>query len=269
MMRLIIYIYIFEQFMDEISIYESEINSLTDKLNETQNLEFLVQNSSQTNKWRREADAYASTSQSIYNDFMIRKKDLRYKQEQEKFEASRLTEFKINSIIKTKEEAIKLYQEVIIVHFYDFYLKFEKWMSDLIKLHNDIMSVHQKLVECEKALNTPVEFQRIDSMIDTRIANVLELMSVKKTLTQNVEHTPILTSSQLHNHHYSNVRSAAYSPVTPPQTMCSSKNSSIEMARNSSSSTRLDAARDDVATELHKMLNYKYVQTNIDTVLTR
>lgn len=39
------------KFQDEILIYEREINCLTNKINGTENLEFLVQNSSQTSRW--------------------------------------------------------------------------------------------------------------------------------------------------------------------------------------------------------------------------
>lgn len=40
-----------KKFQDEIFIYESEINCLTNKINEIQNLEFLIQNSSLTIRW--------------------------------------------------------------------------------------------------------------------------------------------------------------------------------------------------------------------------
>ncbi len=248
---------------------------MTDKLNENQNLEFLVTNATLTTKWRNEADAYANTSQSIYNEFMAKKKELRYKNEQEKFEQSKFTEFKINSVLKTKEEAVKLYQEVIIVHFYDFYLKFEKWMSDLIKLHNDIMSVHQKLIECDTALNTPFEFKRIDHLIDSKINTILELILNKKN-EQNV-----LLQQQLQQHNR-----FLYTPNTPPQTICSSnssKNNSIETTRtnlnNSSNSaassapTNISHLKDDnnnnTSHDLFNMINIKFAQSNLDSVKSK
>jgi hypothetical protein len=226
-------------------MYEGEISFLTDKLNETQNLEFLVQNSTLTSKWRKEADAYANTSQTIFNEFMAKKKELRYKPEQDRFEASKFIEFKVQSASRTKEEATKLYNEVIIVHFYDFYLKFEKWMSDLIKLHNDIMSVHQKLIECDKALNTPYEFQRIDTMIDLKINHILEMILIKKNEAVRMEAAALMATNAAAalnavnlNQHHGGIGGGGrvqYSPSTPPQTICSnnsSKSNSIETRHN-------------------------------------
>ena len=264
------------RYKDEISIYEGEINFLTDKLNETQNLEFLVQNSTSTNKWRNEADAYANTAQLIYNEFMQKKKELRYKTEQEKFETSKFTEFKINSVIRTKEEAVKLFQEVIIVNFYDFFLKFEKWMSDLIKLHNDIMSVHQKLIECDKALNTPYEFQRIDLLIDTKINSILEIILAKKMALERMEMNNANHNTNNNNHHLGSNR-MLYSPATPPQTICSnssSKNNSIEIRNGNTSSTSSSAIvsnfKDDNNNSNHilnNMISFKLAHVNLDSAM--
>jgi hypothetical protein len=193
---------------------------------------------------------------------MAKKRELRYKPEQDRFEASRFTEFKVKEVARTKEEAIKLYQEVIIVHFYDFYLKFEKWMSDLIKLHNDIMSVHQKLVECDKALNTPYEFQRIDHLIDTKINSILDMILIKKNEAVRMEAAAVAAKNAAHaatanmnqamqqqqlqhqQHAAASVGGSgsanssrligSYSPATPPQTICSngsSRSNSIEQLR--------------------------------------
>lgn len=151
---------------------------------------------------------------------MQRKKDFRYKSDQEKFENSKFTEFKINNITRTKDEAIKLYQEVIIVHFYDFYLKFEKWMSDLIKLHNDIMSVQQKLIECDKAMTAP--FDRIDTSLDSKINNILELIVIK---------------SNENNSLFSSKGPINFQPVTPTATLSSTGSNKIDSFESRSSGT--------------------------------
>ncbi|CAF0916400.1 unnamed protein product [Brachionus calyciflorus] len=226
-----------KKYKDEISIYESEINYLTDKIGENENLEFLVQNSSLTCKWRSEADAYASTAKKIHDDFLQKKKEFRYRSDQERFEKSKFTEFKINNIIRTRDEAVKLYQEVIIVQFYDFYLRFEKWMSDLIKLHNDIMSVHQKLIECDKAITAP--FDRIDASLDSKINNILELIIIKSNENSNS----------------SIVKPINYSPVTPAATLSSgcSKGDSID-SRNTNE-------RDDINN------NSRYSNISVDSLV--
>ena len=165
------------------------------------------------------------------------------------------------------------------MHFYDFYLKFEKWMSDLIKLHNDIMSVHQKLIECDKALNTPYEFQRIDLLIDSKINNILELILAKKTAIEKVETastngTPALAMTSpitTGTHHQVNTR-LVYSPATPPQTICSnnsSKNNSIEIRNNAGSVSSSSNYKDDNNNNMLNMINFKFAQNNIDTVLTK
>jgi hypothetical protein len=48
--------------------------------------------------------------------------------DQEKFERSKFTDFKIKQELKIKDEAVKLYEETVVVQFYDFFLRFEKWM---------------------------------------------------------------------------------------------------------------------------------------------
>ena len=157
---------------------------LTDKINATENLEFLVQNVNLTSKWKKEADAYVATSQQIYDELMAQKKEIRNKIDQEKFERSKFTEFKLRQEAKTKEDAVRLYHDTIIVQFYDFYLHFEKWMSDLIKLHNDLMSVQQKLIECEKSLNEPVEC--VQKLLDTKINLFIDLIvNYKSDLNNN------------------------------------------------------------------------------------
>lgn len=144
---------------------------------------------------------------------MQRKKELRYKSDQEKFETNKFTEFKIAGLAKTKDEAVKLYQEVIIVHFYDFYLRFEKWMSDLIKLHNDIMSVQKKLIDCEKEMNAP--FDRNDKFLDTKLNTLIEcILNVNKSAMpiNNLNSKPPIIAN--------------YMPPTPSNTLSSSFNGS-------------------------------------------
>lgn len=175
----------------------------------------MIQNSSLTSRWKKEADAYTNTAQRIHEEFLQRKKELRYKSDLERFEKSKFTEFKIKNLEKTKEEASKLYQEVIIVHFYDFYLKFEKWMSDLIKLHNDISCVQMKLVECEKQIYVPLD--RVDQQLDERLNFIIETQLNKSTATANGTNATPVKIEKLNG-------SAPYSPSTPSNTLSSSFN---------------------------------------------
>jgi hypothetical protein len=43
--------------------------------------------------------------------------------------------------------------------------------SDLIKLHNDLMSVQQKLVECERSIDAPID--QLDRHLDLKIDHIL------------------------------------------------------------------------------------------------
>ncbi len=118
----------FQKFKDAINNYETEINILSERINSTQDLEFFVQNSFLTTKWKTEIDELANSSQQIYDELIKQKRDIRSKPEQERFEKSKFTEFKLKQESRLKESAIKLYQETIIVHFVDYYSRFEKWM---------------------------------------------------------------------------------------------------------------------------------------------
>lgn len=162
-----------KKFKVAINSYETEISILTEKINSTQDLEFFVQNSFLTTKWKTEMDELVNSSKQIYEDLVAQKKEIRSKVEQERFEKSKFTEIKLKQEHGLKDIAVKLYQETIIVHFVDYYSRFEKWMSDLIKLHNELMSVQQKLLECEKALNSPVDCER---HLDTEINRMLDLI---------------------------------------------------------------------------------------------
>lgn len=186
-------------------------------------MEFLIQNSSLTSRWKSEADAYTRTAQKTHNEFVARKKEMRYSVDMQRFETSRFTEFKVAGLARVKDEAVKLYQEVIIVHFYDFYHRFEKWMSDLIKLHNDIMSVQKKLVDCEKDMIGP--FERNEILLDSHIF----AMVGGGSQTSKVATTPTL------NH---------YLPATPSNTLSSSSFNGTTM---SASSTSAAAAGHNVA----------------------
>lgn len=169
---------------------------------------------------------------------MLKKKEFRFKSDQEKFENSKFTEFKINNIIRTRDEATKLYQEVIIVRFYDFYLKFEKWMSDLIKLHNDIMSVQQKLIECDKAITAP--FERIDASLDIKINNILDLIVIKS----NENSSSSMVQKQLN-----------FSPVTPTATL-------------SSGASKSDSYDSKVSSDKDDNNNAKYTNLNVDCLVS-
>lgn len=162
-----------EKFKVAINSYETEISVLTEKINSTQDLEFFVQNSYLTSAWKTEMDELVNSSKQIYEELVAQKKEIRSKIEQERFEKNKFTEIKMRQEQKLKDIAVKLYQETIIVHFVDYYSRFEKWMSDLIKLHNELMSVQQKLLECEKALNSPVD---CESHLDSRINQMLKLI---------------------------------------------------------------------------------------------
>jgi TANK-binding kinase 1 len=184
-----------DKFKTEISVYENEINFLTERINATENLEFLVQNSNRTSKWKKEIDAYVCSSQEIFDELVSQKKEIRSKVDQEKFERSKFTEFKLKQETKIKEEAVKLYEETVVVQFYDFFLRFEKWMSDLIKLHNDLMSVKQKLIECEKSMNVPLD--SIESLLDVRINTALDQIIACNALP--ILLTPAVSSNGIAN----------------------------------------------------------------------
>lgn len=185
------------KFKDAINNYESEINILSERINSTQDLEFFVQNSFLTSKWKTEIDELVNSSQQIYDELVRQKRDIRSKQEQERFEKSKFTEFKLKQENKIKESAVKLYQETIIVHFVDYYSRFEKWMSDLIKLHNELMSVQQKLIECEKSLiHSPVE--KIEDHLDLKIKNLLDSITItnnEMTTSKEILITPPASSN--------------------------------------------------------------------------
>lgn len=116
------------KFKMAIKSYESEIDTLTEKINSTQDLEFFVQNSYLTSVWKTEMDELVNSSKQIYEELVAQKKEIRSKIEQERFEKSKFTEIKMRQEQKLKEIAVKLYQETIIVHFVDYYSRFEKWM---------------------------------------------------------------------------------------------------------------------------------------------
>ena len=87
-------------------------------------------------------------------------------------------------------------------------------MSDLIKVHNDIMSVQQKLIECDKAISAP--FYNIDTSLDSKINNILETITVKGNENTN-----------------SSVLKHIYTPVTPFQRLSTSKNDSFDSKNTS------------------------------------
>ena len=73
-------------------------------------------------------DELVNSSKQIYEDLVGQKKEIRSKIEQERFERSKFTEIKLKQEHNLKDIAVKLYQETIIVHFVDYYSRFEKWM---------------------------------------------------------------------------------------------------------------------------------------------
>jgi hypothetical protein len=73
-------------------------------------------------------DELVNSSEQIYDELVNQKKEIRNKMEQERFERSKFTEFKLRQEHSIKDIAVKLYQETIIVHFVDYYSRFEKWM---------------------------------------------------------------------------------------------------------------------------------------------
>ena len=87
-----------------------------------------MENCSLSSKWKKEIDQLTVVSQSIYEEMNQMKKEVRSKYDQEKFEKNKLIEFKVRNELKAKESAVKLYQDTIIIHFVDYYSRFEKWM---------------------------------------------------------------------------------------------------------------------------------------------
>ena len=79
-------------------------------------------------KRKTEIDELVNSSEQIYNELLCQKKEIRSKIEQDRFEKSKFTEFKLRQEHSLKNIAVKLYQESIIVHFVDYYSRFEKWM---------------------------------------------------------------------------------------------------------------------------------------------
>ena len=91
-------------------------------------MEMLQGNTAQTAVWVKEIDAYVQTCKQFYQELAQQRKQMTIRIEQEKFERSRFTEFKIKQILRSKEEATKLLQETVVVKFLDFFIRFEKWM---------------------------------------------------------------------------------------------------------------------------------------------
>lgn len=103
------------------------------------------------------ADAYTTTAQGVHDEFMERKREHRDELDKFEFERSMFTKFKVAQLESIRKEVVNLYQQEIIVNFVDFYSRFEKWMDDLICLHNDIMSVQKKLTDCAREMKEPFE----------------------------------------------------------------------------------------------------------------
>ena len=60
-------------------------------------------------KRKTEIDELVNSSQQIFDELVKQKRDIRSKQEQERFEKSKFTEFKLKHESKIKESAVKLY----------------------------------------------------------------------------------------------------------------------------------------------------------------
>ena len=261
----------------DITLYETEITDLTENINRTKNLEFLVQNSSLTSKWKNEIDALTNFSQQNYNELLQQKKELR-KFEMDKFESSHFTRFKLKQIAKSKENAVKLYQETISVHFYDFYSKFEKWMSDLIKLHNDLMSVQQKLVECEKSMDKPTD--QIDRYLDSKINNLLDsLINLKNEYSTNLQQQQ---QQQQQQQLQQQMTASAILNRTPPVSPNTSTTNTVVNAGGSStpstltstssssnSSTKSSMDKDDTNNNMFHSVSSKASWTNFETLINR
>ncbi len=147
-------------------------------------------------------DELVNSSKQIYEELVNQKKEIRNKGEQERFERSKFTEIKLKQEHSLKDIAVKLYQETIIVHFVDYYSRFEKWMSDLIKLHNEMMSVQQKLLECERALNSPVDCeQHLDAKVNSMLSQIVGVCSPQSTgsLVKNISKDPLVSPQNSSN----------------------------------------------------------------------
>jgi len=141
-------------------------------------------------------DELVNSSKQIYEELVNQKKEIRNKSEQDRFERSKFTEIKLKQEHNLKDIAVKLYQETIIVHFVDYYSRFEKWMSDLIKLHNELMSVQQKLLECERALNSPVDCeQHLDAKVNSMLSQIVGVCSPQNngSLVKNISKDPLMS----------------------------------------------------------------------------
>ena len=77
---------------------------------------------------KTEMDELVNSSKEIYEELICQKKKIRSEIEQDRFEKSKFTEIKLKQEHNLKDIAVKLYQETIIVHFVDYYSRFEKWM---------------------------------------------------------------------------------------------------------------------------------------------
>ena len=75
-------------------------------------------------------------------------------------------------------------------------------MSDLIKLHNEMMSVQQKLLECERALNSPVDCeQHLDAKVNSMLSQIVGVCSPQSagSLVKNISKDPLVSPQNSSN----------------------------------------------------------------------
>lgn len=86
-------------------------------------------------------------------------------------------------------------------------------MSDLIKLHNDIMSVQKKLIDCERDMNSP--FEHNERLLDARITAITDSIAQHQPLAAILPQIPRVSTTPA-------IATAHYLPATPSNTLSSS-----------------------------------------------
>lgn len=108
------------------------------------------------------------------------------------------------------------------------------FISDLIKLHNELMSVQQKLIECEKALNSPVD---CETHLDTQINHMLGLIvtrSKSSMLLTPPSSTHVTTSSSNSNSLKNNSKDVASNSIESKANSRTSESSDVNNNKISS-----------------------------------
>jgi hypothetical protein len=175
-------------FKNEVGLYETSIEELLNRISNIKNLQFLVQKADLKIKCKKEIDEYVSQAMREFNYLYQLKKEYRQTSHTDHFEHSVFTEFKLKNIKQLKNKAIDLYQNKVIVHFFEFHSLFEKWMVDLITLHNEVIVVQKKLGEFEFKLNFCIteNERKLDGHIDRIINKIGNINNNSTKINQNI-----------------------------------------------------------------------------------